>query len=47
MAIVIGGGVYGGIKLDEKYAVSPLFTLIFSLLSVGLAIYFVVKDLSK
>lgn len=48
MAAIIFVGVFGGKKLDEyinlKY---PVFTLVFSLLSVGFAIYFVIRDLMK
>lgn len=45
MAIVIGLGVYGGIKLDEHFETkTPWFTLVCSLLSVGAAIYIVIRD---
>jgi len=48
MAAIIGLGVFGGIKLDETLALeTPIFTLIFSLLSVGLAMYYVIKDISR
>lgn len=41
-------GVFGGIKLDQilKWE-APVFTVIFSVLSVVLAIYTVTKDLLK
>lgn len=46
MAVIIGGGIWGGYLLDKwvnwKF---PLFIVLFSFLSVGLAIYYVVKDL--
>ncbi len=45
MALVIGGGVYGGIRLDRYLSLGfPAFTLVFSLASVALAIYIVIKD---
>lgn len=49
MLVIIGLGTYGGIKLDEFLGMSdtPVFTILFSLLSVIFAIYFVVKDLLK
>ena len=36
-----------GVKLDELTGLKPLFTIVLSLSSVILAIYFVVKDLIK
>ncbi|MBC7695627.1 MAG: AtpZ/AtpI family protein [Burkholderiales bacterium] len=48
MAVIIGGGCYGGFKLDEYYQNStPVFTIILSLLSIGFAMYVVLKDLIK
>lgn len=48
MAIIIGLGVYGGIKADDYFAFEkPILTLVGSLLGVVLAIYYVIKDLSK
>lgn len=48
MAIIIGGGCYGGYKLDEYYKnTNSVFTIIFSLLSIGLAMYVVIKDVIK
>ena len=45
MAIIIGAGVYGGIKLDELSSLDfPLWTLVLSLISVVLAIYQIIKD---
>jgi F0F1-type ATP synthase assembly protein I len=46
MAVVILGGVYFGRWLDKEKDF-PLFTLIFSLLAVAVAIYIVIKDTSK
>ena len=48
MGIIIFAGVYGGLKLDEYLNFQkPVFVLIGSILSVGLAIYSIIKDLSK
>jgi len=48
MMVIIAGGTYGGFRLDKylgwKY---PVFTVLLSLLSVGIAIWHVVKDLLK
>lgn len=45
MAVTIFLGVWGGIKLDEKYPQKiPIFTLVLSLLGVVVAIYMVIKD---
>lgn len=47
MAVVILLGVMGGQKLDEKVGTkSPWFTIAFSLISVAIAIYIVIKDTS-
>jgi F0F1-type ATP synthase assembly protein I len=46
MVIIILAGTFGGIKLDSKLKLQiPVFTIVLSLLSVGLAIYIVIKDL--
>jgi ATP synthase protein I len=48
MIFIILVGVYIGIKLDEFFTNGlPIFTLIFSLLSVSLAIFYVIKDFIK
>ncbi len=48
MAAIIVGGVLAGVKLDKwlqwKF---PLFTLVLTLLSVFLAMYFFIKDILK
>jgi ATP synthase protein I len=46
MAVVILAGVWFGQWLDGEQEF-PLFTLIFSILSVTMAIYIVIKDTSK
>lgn len=41
-------GILGGVKLDQWIAwEAPVFTVVFSILSVILAIYSVTKDLLK
>ncbi len=46
MAIIILIGVVSGIRMDKWLQTSrPLFTALFSLLGVVLAIYIVIKDL--
>jgi F0F1-type ATP synthase assembly protein I len=47
MLLIILGGIFGGYKLDEWLHTTPFFTIILSLLSVILAIYFVTRDLLK
>lgn len=45
MAIIIGLGVYGGLKLDEQTKSEfPAWTLILSIISVFLAMYIIIKD---
>jgi F0F1-type ATP synthase assembly protein I len=49
MLAIIGLGLYGGIKLDQYFGMKnvPVFTLVLTLLSVAIAIYLVVKDVSR
>lgn len=48
MIIVILLGVYGGYKVDHWLDLKfPVFLLMFSLLSVGLAVYLAIKDFIK
>ena len=48
MLVIILLGIWGGVKLDEWIDFQfPLFTVLFSFISVGLAIYVVIKDLIK
>lgn len=48
MAVTIGLGVWGGLKLDEKFPNKAHgWTLTFSLISVIVAMYFAIKDLMK
>ncbi len=48
MLVIILVGVFGGIELDKLLKLSfPVFTFVLSILSVILAIYYVIKDLIK
>jgi len=48
MAAIIVGGVLGGIELDKYLNLRfPIFTLVLTLLSVFLAIYYFIKDVLK
>ena len=48
MLVIIVAGVFGGFKLDEYLKLHfPIFTILFSFLSVALAIYYVIKDFLK
>jgi len=48
MMAIIAGGIFGGYELDKYLHFKiPLFTILFSFLSVAFAIYFVIKDLLK
>jgi F0F1-type ATP synthase assembly protein I len=47
MLVIILAGVFGGLKLDQWLNTRPLFIVILSVLSVGIAIYTVTRDLLK
>lgn len=48
MLVIILAGVFGGRELDRWLDIGfPLFTLIFTILGVVLAIYSVIRDLLK
>jgi F0F1-type ATP synthase assembly protein I len=48
MLAIILIGVFGGVKLDQWLELkAPVFTVILSILSVILAIYYAVKDLIR
>ena len=48
MILIILAFTFGGHKLDEQVKIEfPVFTLIFILLGVSLAIYSMIKDLLK
>ena len=45
MLIIIGIGVFAGIKLDKwLHTKFPVFTIVLSLLSIGLALYYFIKE---
>lgn len=48
MLAIIAIGVFGGYKIDQWINIKfPIFTVILSMVSVALAIYIVVRDLTK
>lgn len=48
MAVIIGGGSYGGHKLDQHFNnTTPVYTIILSLVSIALSMYLVLKDFIK
>lgn len=48
MIVIIGLGVYAGIKLDEKYPNKyKLFTITLSLLAIGIALYSVIRQVTE
>lgn len=48
MLVIILAGVFGGIKLDQWLELTtPVFTIILSILSVVLAMYYVTRDLLR
>jgi len=45
MLVIIGAGVFGGYYLDTWLENSfPVFLILLSILSVGIAIYYAIKD---
>ncbi len=47
MGIIIAGGTYGGIKLDDWLNLSPLFTIVCALASIALAMYVMINKLTR
>lgn len=47
MGIIIAGGTYGGVKLDDWLGWSPLLTIICALASIALAMYVMIYNLSQ
>ncbi len=49
MGVTITLGVWGGIKLDEKYQNNdtPIFTIVLSLLAVSASLYIIIKEVIK
>jgi len=47
MVAIIGLGSFGGVKLDEYYPNKySVFTIICSLVSIGIALYYVIKQVT-
>jgi F0F1-type ATP synthase assembly protein I len=44
MGVIIAAGAIGGLKLDQKFDLAPLFTLILTILALVMAIYIAIKD---
>lgn len=44
MLVIILLGVFGGVKLDQWLHTKPILTVVLSIGSVALSIYFVTKD---
>ena len=47
MGVIIALGVFGGLKLDEKIGSKPTFTVILSLAAVAIAMYLMIRTISK
>jgi F0F1-type ATP synthase assembly protein I len=47
MIAIMIAGVFGGIYLDKWLHSKPIFTIVLSLISVALSMFYTVKDLSK
>lgn len=48
MAAIILLGLWGGMKIDDYFALSnPVFTVILTFLSFGAALYYLFKGISK
>jgi uncharacterized membrane protein YfcA len=47
MAVIILAGVFAGYKLDQWLGWQPVLTVLFSIFSVVISIYFAIKDLLR
>lgn len=48
MLVVIAGGIFIGYKLDQIYPNAySLFTLLFSIISITLSIYYIISQVTK
>lgn len=48
MAVIITGGTFGGLKIDQYFDFQfPYFTLGLSVFSVFLAVYLAIKDIIR
>lgn len=47
MGAIIALGVFGGVKLDKILNISPLFTILCSLASIAIALFLIIRSLTK
>lgn len=47
MGAIIALGVFGGVKLDKVLNISPLFTILCSLASIAIALFLIIRSLTK
>jgi F0F1-type ATP synthase assembly protein I len=47
LLVLIGLAVYGGIKLDAKLTVSPLFIILLPLLALSITFYQIIKETTQ
>ncbi|MDD2386069.1 MAG: AtpZ/AtpI family protein [Bacteroidales bacterium] len=48
MGIIIGGGTYGGVYLDDYFELNtPVFTIVLSLFAVFASLYLVIKQVNN
>lgn len=47
MGAVIALGVFGGVKLDKVLNISPLFTVLCSLASIAIAMFLIIRSLTR
>ena len=48
MAVLIGGGAWGGHAMDQNYQnEKPVWTIVFSLLGIAISLYLVIRSANK
>ncbi len=48
MLIIIGGGIFLGLKIDAHYNnLNNFFTILFSLVSIAISIYYITSQVTK
>jgi len=47
LLVLIGLAVYGGIKLDDRFEIAPLFTVALPLLVLAITFYKLIKETGK
>jgi ATP synthase protein I len=47
MMVLMGLGVWGGLKLDEKINTSPLFLIVFPVVALFVSLYSLYRQLTK